>query len=555
MRGKLLFLLPLFVFFLIGCGENGSGVTKTFKLPVPSGTPETIVEDVESVDYGDTIVYHLDSDALSLNPLLCDDIYSREIVRWIFNGLVTPDEHLKLKPDLAETFEVAADGKSATFHLRKGVKWHDGEEFTAEDVVFTYQTIIDPGTRSRLRFDFSMIDTIETADKYTLTVKYSKPYADALNIWANCIVSRHAFENKGLDPNLQPVGTGPYRFVEWLPHDHLLLEANKDYFRGRPFVDHYMFKYMADFTQAFQMLKRGELDLMFLTADQYLKQASDREFMNRFTIYLYNSYYTIVSYNLRNPLFQSSKVRKALTMAMDRQSIVDEVFKGYAYVPARPFVPPYLKFEKKLDSWPYSPSTAKILFESEGWRDTDGDGILDKNGQKFEFDMIAVHGNKNRELASQIIEKSLKDNGVLAHIHFIELGEFMRSLYIGQFSGLLVGLMLSDDPYQYFHSSQIFDLKTGNTGLNLIAYHNPEVDELLDRIRTELDPAARMNLLQRFHEIIQEDQPGTFLYSDMTILAVSKRIRGIKSAPDWIFHDLESWYVPKKLQKYGEITH
>ncbi|MDD2715753.1 MAG: ABC transporter substrate-binding protein [Candidatus Wallbacteria bacterium] len=546
-----LIAIPLFLFLISGCG-NRKIVSDNVSLSLPAAVPPPTTEEVESVDYGDTIVFHMDADAVVLNPLICDDLYSRLVCLWIFNGLVNLDERLELKPSLAETFEVSSDGKQASFHLRKDVKWHDGEEFTTDDVVFTYQKIMDPDTRSRLRFSFSMVDTIEVQGKFDLKVKYKLPNPDAISLWTNAIVARHVYDNRSLDPNLQPVGTGPFRFVEWLPHDHILLEANMQHFRGRPFVDRFLFKYVADFTMAFQMVKQGEIDIMELTADQYLNQAEEPDFLNKYTIHQYNTYFNSLCYNCRNPLFKSPRVRRALTMAIDRQAIVNDIFHGYAYVPARPVSPPYVKYEKKLDPWPYSPDTARRLLESEGWRDTDNDGILEQEGRKFSFEVSVVHGTKNRYLALDIAAANLKKIGVIADCKYYELGQFMRLLYTGSFAAIDTGLLLQDDPYQYFHSSQIFDLQTGNTGLNLVGYRNPEVDSLLDLMRSELNPAERMRLIQRFHELVSDDQPATFMYSDTTLLAVSKRIRGIKPGPDWIFHNMENWYVPRQLQKYVE---
>ncbi|MDD5092462.1 MAG: ABC transporter substrate-binding protein [Candidatus Wallbacteria bacterium] len=502
------------------------------------------------ITYGDTICYHMDADAVDLNPLTSNDIYSEIIYRFIFNGLIGFDSNHKVIGDLAESWDISKDDLEVIFHLRQGVKWHDGTDFTASDVRFTYQKIMDPATMSKKLYNFVPVETIEVLDRSSIRVKYRFRFADRLKIWDVCIVPEHLYDNRDFSFSDHPVGTGPFRFIDWKPHEQILLEANPDFFKGRPFISRFLFKYIPDFTVAFQALRNSELDMMFLNADQYVKQADPEQFLKLYDIIRYTSYMTVLGYNMQKPVFKDRRVRLAVASAIDRESIVRDTFGGYGYVPARPFSPLYRKYDNEIRPLPFHSEYSRLLLKDAGWADTDGDGILERDGEKLRFQAIVVHGNDKRLLAAEQVKAYLAEVGIDMQLEFLELGAFMRRIYMKDFDALLTGMIMEDDPYLYLHSSQITDLSKGRMGMNLSSFSDPRMDDLLDRARQTVNEKERNSILSDFHMLFNDEQPATVLYVDETILAVSRRIRNISVASDGVFRELEKWYVPKEMQKY-----
>src|SRR3972149_1869304 len=194
--------------------------------------------------YGDTIIIGSIGDASNLIPLLASDSASHDIAGLVYNGLVRYDKNLNLEGELAESWEVSKDGLVITFHLRKGVKWHDGAEFTAADVMYTYKVTIDPKTPTAYSGDFLMVKKAEILDKYTFRVTYPKPFAPALASWGPAILPTHLLEGKAIaksDLARHPIGTGPYKFVEWKTGEKIVLEANPEYWEGKPYIERYVY--------------------------------------------------------------------------------------------------------------------------------------------------------------------------------------------------------------------------------------------------------------------------------------------------------------------------
>ncbi len=503
--------------------------------------------------YGDTIIEGSIGDASNLLPVLASDASSSEIAGLIYNGLVRYDKDLRLEGELAESWEVSADNLVITFHLRPGVKWHDGAPFSAEDVLFTYQTYIDPAVPTAYAENYKQVDKVEVLDPLTLRVSYKKPLARALVSWAVGIMPKHLLAGQDVTKSplsRAPVGTGPYKFVEWLPGEKIVLEANPDYFEGRPWLNRVVYRIIPDESTMFLELKAGGLDMMGLTPLQYARQTDSADFSRRFNKYRYLSFaYTYLGYNLKRPMFKDQRVRQALAFAINKQEIIDGVLLGLGQEATGPYKPGTWPYNAAVKRYPYDPARAKELLAEAGWGDSDGDGVLDKEGQPFAFTIVTNQGNDQRTKSGEIIQRRFREIGVDVKLRVIEWASFLKEfINPGNFDATILGWTIPIDPdgYNVWHSS-----KTGPGELNFVGFKNAEVDELLEKGRRTLDQAQRKVYYDRFQEILAEEQPYTFLYVPDALPVVAARIHGIEPAPAGISYNFSKWYVPASEQKYA----
>lgn len=538
-----------FFIFLSGCGKIQEK---------PVSPPEIVLQSDTSLSpsYGDAVIEASIADAVVLNPVLSPDTTSGRIISLIFNGLLRENENLVLVPDLAETVEVQDNGKTLRFILKKNIYWHDGEKFSSADVKFTWEKIMDPHTQTYDRDYFSFVDTVETPDDLTVIVRYSEPFVPALISWTTGIIPQHLLKNEDINTsrfNQCPVGTGPFRFVEWNRHEQIVLQANREYFEGRPYIDRFIFKVIPDASMSFVSLLRGEIDLITLTPDQYVKKASETDFTSKFNTWVYPSRtYTYVGFNLNHHFFKDLNVRKALCLATDRQTVISDVLHGYGKIISGPFPPSFWACDSSISPWPYDPDQASRILSQSGFSDTDNDGILEKDGQKFSVRICTNGGNEIRKITSMMIREFWKKIGVEVSVELVEWSVLMDLCDYRNFDSIILSWSLDGDPdpYGMWHSSQIPDKASGIVGDNFISYTDPVTDRLLDEGRKEFNPEKRKEIYHRFHQILHENIPYIFLFSAESIRATDKRIHGISCKPAGILYNFEKWYIPDSLKKY-----
>lgn len=530
-------ILLLALFLLAAACDNHEARPLSIKPPAPPA-------------YGDTLVEGTIGEPSTLIPVLASDSASHSVASQIYNGLVKYDKNLNLVGDLARSWEVSRDGLVITFHLRQGVKWHDGHEFTSRDVMYTYRTMINPKTPTSYAEDFLQVRSATAPDKYTFRVTYAKPFAPSLASWGINILPSHLLDGKDITKSelaRKPVGTGPYRFHEWVPGQRVVLVSNHDYFEGRPYIDRCMYRIIPDTSTMYMELKSGGLDMMTLTPVQYQRQTNSVEFLSRFNKYRYPvPSYAYMGYNLTNPIFSDKRVRQAITCAINKDELVHGVLFGLGQTCHVPFQPGTWAHNPEIRPFPYDPGRALRLLAEAGWSERNSAGILVKDGKPFQFTIITNQGNEQRIKSAQIIQYRLKKIGIDVKIRVLEWSSMLTN-YIDKknFDVVLMGWSLSQDPDQYdiWHSS-----KTGVKELNFISYRNREVDRLLEEGRGTFDRDKRRAAYFRMQEIIAEEQPYTFLYVPDALPVVSSRFRGIEPAPAGIGHNFIKWYVPLNEQ-------
>ena len=506
-------------------------------------------------DYGDALVAGSISDARTLIPILASDSASADVCGLLYNGLVKYDKDINLIGDLAESWEIKNEGLTIIFHLRKGIRWHDGSPFTAADVAFTYQKLIDPLVRTPYSGDFLKVKSLEIIDDYTVGVSYSEPFAPGLASWGMPIMPLHLLEKEDLQATSyarQPIGTGPYKLKAWKSQERVELVSNKNYFEKSPYLSRYIFKVIPDEATLFLELQAQTIDFSGLSSLQYKKQTDTKFFKDNYQKFRLESFgYTYLGYNLSHPFFKDKRIRQALNYAVNKNEIIQGVLLGLGRMCTGPFVPESWAYNKEITPAPYSPEKAKEILSACGWRDHYGDGILDKEGAAFEFTIITNQGNLERQRAAEIIQSHLKNIGIKVKIKIVEWSAFL-SEYIDKrhFDAALLGWSLGREPdcYDIWHSS-----KTKEGEFNFISYKNSEVDRLLDEGRKTFDQNKRKEIYQEIHSILYDEQPYMFLYIPDSLPIISKRFQGIKPAPVGISYNLIDWWVPKEKQRYRSV--
>jgi peptide/nickel transport system substrate-binding protein len=539
------FPVPLFFAFLLltACGRS-----ETAAVPVAAeGGPA----------YGDTLVEASIGDISGLIPNITSDSASHDIGNLIYSNLVRTDKELRLEGEVAERWEVSTDEMTITFHLRKGVKWHDGEELTADDVDFTYRYMIDPKTPTAYAESFRQIKRAEVVDRYTYRVTYEKPYAPALLSWGMWILPWHILEapwKAGVDlrttqQNRHPIGSGAYLFKEWKTGEKVVLEANPNSFEGRPYLSRVVYRIIPDPSTIFLELKAKNIDMAGLTPIQYRRQTDYSAFRKVFNKYQYLANgYAYLGFNLLDPRFQDKRVRQAMAYAINKPEIIEGVLLGLGRPAVGPYKPGTWWYRDDIQPFPFDPERAKALLAEAGWKDSDGDGILDRDGRPFSFTVRTNQGNLVRQQTAEIIQRRLRAVGIDVKIHIVEWAAFINTFIKKRdFEAIILGWGLGLDPDQYdiWHSS-----KTGPDELNHISYKNPKVDALLEAGRRTFDEAKRKAIYGEFQEIMAEEQPVIFLYVPEALPVVSSRVRGIEPAPAGISYNFTKWYVPVSLQRY-----
>ena len=508
--------------------------------------------------HGDTFIQASIGDIGGLIPSLTSDQSSHEVGGMIYDGLVKTDKDLNLAPAMAESWTYSRDCLELTFKLRRDVKWHDERPFTADDVVFTYQAMINPKTPAPFKEGFLLIKDVTAPDPYTVRVRYGEPYARAVETWNTDMLPKHLLESfaeagtlRESPQNSWPVGTGPYRFQEWKPGEKVVLVANPEYYEGRPYLSRIVYRVIPSQATIFLELKAKGVDYVStLTGIQYARQTEYPAFRKAYRKFRYPaSDYTFLGFNLKDPRFADRRVRQAFAYAINKQELIDGVRLGLAREANGPIRPGTWAYTEDVRHFDYNPEKAKALLAEAGWKDRDGDGIVkDADGKPFTLTIRTNQGNDERKKIAEIIQQRLKDVGVQAEIQLIEWAAFIKEFVKPRrFELIVLGLGTGVDPDQYvvWHSSQ-----RGPDQMNRTGYANPEVDHLLEVGRTSCVEKDRVQTYHKIQQILAEDLPMIFLYFRDALPVVSSRIRGVSPAPAGILYNFDDWYVPKAQQRY-----
>jgi ABC-type transport system substrate-binding protein len=462
--------------------------------------------------------------------------------------------------DLSERYDFE-EKPVFTYNLRNDAKWHDGVPFDGRDVVFAFNTIMNPKVEgSSLRNYYQDCESVKLVDgdPYKVQFVWKKPYFLAFNFSSELYIFpehiyhfRDAEEFNKSPKNQSLILTGPYKLDAWNRKQQMVFLRNEDYWGKKPHFNKIVVKFVDDTTVSLQMLKAGELDIHGMTKPQAKQLIADEEFKRKFGIEVsVANQFAYLGWNMRRDLFKSAKTRRALTMLVDRKRIVESIMRNFAITldaPTHPDSPSFPKNAEKLHI-PFNVEQAVKLLNEDGWSDSDGDNVLDKDfgGKRlpFKFTLLIVSGSPETESIASLIKDTFAQAGIVVNISNLEWSVFLQNIERLNFDAMISGWQVGtdDDPYQLFHSSQ-----TGEKASNHCGFANKEVDRLIETGRRELDDARRTAMFQRVYEIIAEEQPYTCLFVSKRTVAYDKRIRNVVYKLQG--KDILRWWVPKELQK------
>ena len=535
---KPLFSIIFAALFITACGENFDRDYRADGAAVP----------------GDIFIEPSSGDATNFIPFIGADSSSHRVSGLVYNGLLKYDKNLNLTGDLAEKWHISPDGLTLTFTLKKGITFHDGFPLSAHDVLATFNTLIDPKTPTPYAGDYQMVSQANVIDDVTFQVQYKEPFAPALSSWTMSILPKHILDKSPITKSTlaeHPIGTGPFKFKSWKRGQHIVLERNEAYFDHAPYLDELRIRIIPDVDTQYLELKAQQLDTMGLKPLHYTKLTNTPFFTRTFSKYKYlGNGYTYMGFNLKNPLFKDKEIRQALSYAVDRDALVRGVLMGQGLPLACPFKPGTWAYNKNINYYKYNPDKSKEILLSKGWKDHDNDGILDKiiDGKKvnFSFTVVTNQGNPLRQMTAELLQRYFADIGIKIDIRIQEWSTFIENTIHGrQFDAFILGWGLTPepDPYDIFHSS-----KTENRQFNIVGFKNSEADTHMEAARRTFDQAKRKKHLDRFQEIVHDEQPYLFLYAPYALTTVHKRFKGIEEAPSGIGHNFNHWYVPAAQQ-------
>ena len=507
--------------------------------------------------YGDTFIDSLLGNISSLIPTITGDGPSHTVGDQIYSGLVTFDKDLNPVGELAQSWEFSRDCRDLTFRLRPGVKWHDGRPFTADDVVFTWQTIVDPKTPSPYKSEYALVESVRAEGADVVRVHYSQPFAKALTNWGTWMLPRHLLETYVREGRIReapqnwtaPVGTGPYRFKELRSGEKIVLVSNPDYWEGRPYISRIVYRIIPSQATTFLELKAKGVDATALTALQYSRQTDYRAFQRAYTKFRHpGNGYTYLGFNLKDSRFADRRVRQAFAYAINKREVIEGVRLGLAREATGPYKPGTWVYTDKVKTYPFDMEKARRLLAEAGWKERNADGLLIKDGKPFTFELLTNQGNDERKKIAEIVQAQLRELGVTVEIRPLEWAALLKE-YIKKrkFEAIVLGWGIGIDPDQYvvWHSSQ-----TGPDQLNHISYANPEVDRLLEAGRTSCVQSERVKSYHQLQEVLADDLPLVFLYFADALPVVASRIHGVDPGPNGVRWQSFKWFVPRPLQRY-----
>lgn len=485
------------------------------------------------------MIHASSGDPVNFNPILQSDTTSGWVVDRVFSGLVDINEKLEVSPDIATEWSSSSDGLQWTFKLRNDVKFHDGKPLTAEDVAYTYNSIKDKGYTGPRSSTFASLDKVEVVDPHTVKFILKEPFSPLLTSLGYGILPKHLYADKPVaemkdnPANRKPIGSGPWKFGEWVTGQYIVLTRNDDFYGEGPYLPEVRLTFVQDTNVAVAKLEAGEVDILGLPAKD-VKRITEG-YANQLNFYKYQGLsFDYIGFNMTLDGLKDKAVRHALAYAIDRQKIVDDILEGEAVVIDAPMPPASWAYEPNVSKFTYDPKKATETLEKAGYV-KGADGIYAKDGKRLSFTLITNSGNTDRESIALIVQKSAKDVGIEIKTEFIEWSVMLeKNLWVGNFDMFISGFSLGVDPDQFslFHSSQGKKNDQGRfLGFNRAQYSNPQVDKLLEDGRKESDKNKRKAIYSEYQKIISDDMPWLFLNNRKSTVAIKKHIGGVVESP------------------------
>lgn len=519
---------------------------------------------VERRNPADTVVIRSQQEPDTLNPTLTNAVSATDAATPMFSGLVGVDDRMRYYPDLLQELptvqngmvKLLGTGMTVTYKLRAGVRFHDGAPLTSRDVWFNWKLRMDPKVLVSSREGYDKITRIDTPDPLTAVVHFKEPYAPYMLLFSlpsDPIFPAHLLE-KSPDLNRDafnraPVGTGPFKFKEWVAGEYVAMEANADYFRGAPRLQKLFVKFVPDDNAAFIQLANGDIDVY---ADFNLDQVEPAKRYRHLELANVPSLtYEHIALNLERPVFKERAVRQALAHAVDKKELSRTIYKGMWPVAFGTEHPLAWSFNPEdQEPYPYDPARAKALLDAAGWKQG-SDGIRAKNGLRLSFTITSTTGRKHREQAEQVLAGYFKAVGAEMKIQNVQGGLLFAGyptglLQNGKYDAALFARTTNVDPassLSTWHSTML-----PPHGQNTSRFLHAELDRVLEEGTRRLDQKERQALYWRMSDILMEEEPIIPLVYWTEMHGVNKQLRNFRSNPTssrfaW---NVKDWYIDSK---------
>ncbi len=506
-------------------------------------------------DFGGEYIEGSIGQPLRINPLLsASNDVDADLTQIVYDGLLKYNEKGAPVPDLSESYEINEEKTVYTFHLRKNVLWHDGEPFTAKDVLFTFNLMTDPAYKSPLRANWQGV-TASLIDDYTIAFN-TNPYAGFLNNVSFGILPEHIWSS--IEPNnfslaqlnLEPIGTGPFKYNSFQKDSkgNILsykLVANPNYFSGKPYLAKLSFNFYLDETSALDAYNRKEvMGISGLSTENVAAiKNQGSSILHKFFI---PRYFAVFFNQTKNAAIADDKAREALNYATNREEIISAILAGNGqpiYSPILPGMPGYSADLGKVD---YDLEKAKALLDSDDWK-VSANGFRVKNDKLLEINLITTDWDELAKTA-EIIKTQWEKAGVKVNISSLSISDIQQN-YIRprEYDALLFGQIVGadPDPYSFWHSTQKKD-----PGLNLALFGDSDTDKLIEDGRIEFDQQKRAEIYTDFQNALLKEMPAIFLYSPQYIYPVNKKVQGINIenliTPSKRFFNIDKWFINTK---------
>lgn len=456
----------------------------------------------------------------------------------IYSNLVKyklTDGEIEVVPDLAESWEPNEDLTQFTFKLRSDALWHDGEPVTADDVKFTFDSVLDPEVTARFSGPISSVDSVDVVDPQTVVFNLKSPFAPlpVMLGYNQAIVPKHLLEGQDLNQPTDfltaPVGSGPFKFGSFSQGSHLEVVANEDYFGGRPYLDQIIFQVITDGNARVAQVRSGDIDFTVIDPPQ-IDSVSDDPNLKIIEATQVNYYFLAFNHTVER--LQDQSVRQALTLALNRQAIVETMLKGYGQVASGPIHPALGEYyNADVTTYEYDPERAKELLAAAGWSAGDDGVLVNEAGERF---TILLNGPAGYPVLEQLLTYAQQEYTNLGIEVTLEIDEW--SVHLDKYHNLQYDMLSNwwitpPDP-------DLFDHYYSESPSNWWAYQNPELDELLLQAREEADKEARVELYHQMQAMLAEDLPVVYLYHQTEIQVMTQRTHGL---PEMGYRDALSW--------------
>jgi len=518
-----------------GCSGGDAGG------PIVAGEPEP----------GGTAIVAVNSDFQAFNPITNTALITSEVMNYLlFTPLIQFDRDLQPIPALAESWEL--DELGVTFHLRGDVRWHDGQPVTAEDVLFTFEMAMNPESASLLGSAYlTMIESASVIDPRTIRFEFVAPHAQPLQAFWWAPVPRHLLQNipagqlSQASYNRQPIGNGPFRFVSWEAGTQVVVEANEEYpeaLGGRPMLDRIVFRVVPEATTRLTEILTGAIDVNYeLLPDEAQQVDGQRGVV---LMHYPGREFLYIGWNNERSPFDDARVRRAMLMGIDRESLIEALMFGYAE-PAAGMIPPWSPVAPDVQPLPYDPEGARRLLQEAGY--TPGpDGILRRDGRPLSFNLLTSENRLRQDLAV-VVQQQLRQIGVNVQVRTMEFQTMLEQHRSRDYEAVLSGWSLDTfrvDPNPLFSCEEARTPRSANRA----GYCNPEADALAEKGLRTLDEEDARVVWAEYTRLLLEDQPIAILLWQEQLSAVNERLQGVQMDVRGKLQTAAEWWIPSSLR-------